>query len=266
MRIIENRALTNSSGDIRKRSFAREMAPALIILLFTLVVPLLGEAAFSEGWQDVVRAMVRFVRFTLSFCLPLYALPGIYDFIVKRKRDVLLQTNQKLSLEINPLKHWILRPFQGIGIGLLFSTRLLTILQVIVGTAVKSSLLISEGTFEARRLILTTVITIFVSLFLAVLWTLDDAGLRYFNRKSQELKMIGKYVGTFMPIIFGFYGMFSLFANYPAGAAFVYVCKIAIVLYPPLTVFAVLHMRLMRSRTALFFGNKAVRRGGIWSH
>jgi hypothetical protein len=264
--IVEGFALTNSSGDSQNRSLTREMTPALIILLFTLGVLFFGGVAFSDGWQGVVRAVLRFVRFTLSFCLPLYVLPGIYGFIVKRKRDVLLQTDQKQALEINPIKHWIFRPFQGIGIGLLFSTKLLTILQVIAGTVVKSSLLIPEGHFELRRLILTTVITIFVSLFLAVLWTLDDTGLRYFNRKYQELKMIGKYVGTLMPTIFGFYGVFSLFANYPAGAAFVYVCKIAIVLYPPLTVFAVLHMRLIRSRTDFFFRNNEVRRGGIWSH
>jgi hypothetical protein len=29
------------------------------------------------------------------------------------------------QLDINPVKHWIFRPFQGIGIGLLFETKLL---------------------------------------------------------------------------------------------------------------------------------------------
>jgi len=39
------------------------------------------------------------------------------------------------------------------------------------------------------------------------------------NRKDQELKMIGKYVGTLMPILFGLYGIFSLLDDYPARQA-----------------------------------------------
>ena len=40
---------------------------------------------------------------------------------------------------------------------------------------------------------------------------MDDLGIRYFNRKDYEIKMVGKYVGTLMPIVFGLYGVLSLF-------------------------------------------------------
>ena len=98
---------------------------------------------------------------------------------------------------------------------------------------------------------------------LSTLWTLDDLGIRLFNRKDQELKMIGKYAGTLMPVIFGFYGVLNLLATYPTAEGFLFVCKIAVVLYPPLAVFAVLHTYFVRSRMRLF-SRIHVRRGSIW--
>jgi hypothetical protein len=183
---------------------------------------------------------------------------------MQKKAAALLQIEQGEKLTIRPAKHWIFRPFQGIGIGLLFGTKLLTILQIIGGPTVGTSLLIPEGHFQIARLLLITAITSFVSLLLSTLWTLDDMGIRYFNRKDQELKMIGKYAGTLMPVIFGFYGILNLFTNYPTAEALLFVCKIAVVLYPPLAIFAVLHTYFVSSRTKLFSKN-GLKRGGIWS-
>ena len=129
---------------------------------------------------------------------------GSIIFSLEEGRAVLLQVERKRELKIEPIKHWLFRPFQGIGIGLLFGTKLLGILQLVAGPSVGSSLLIPEGHFQLGRLLLITLITVFVSLLLSTLWTLDDMGIRYFNRRDQELKMIGKYVGTVMPVILGF--------------------------------------------------------------
>ena len=131
------------------------------------------------------------------------------------------------------------------------------------GPTVGSSLLIPEGHFQIGRLLLITLITVFVSLLLSTIWTLDDMGIRYFNRKDQELKMIGKYVGTVMPVIFGFYGIVNLLANYSTAEAFLFAFKIAVVLYPPLAVFAVLHTYFIRSRDGLF--SKSYLRKGVYS-
>jgi hypothetical protein len=147
---------------------------------------------------------------------------------------------------------------------LLFGTKLLTILQILAGPTVGTSLLMPEGQFQVGRLLMITGVTIFVSLLLSVLWTLDDTGIRYFNRKDQELKMIGKYAGTIMPVILGFYGILSLFANYPVKEAFIYVCKIAVVLYPPLAVSAILHARFLAKRMELFSNAGLIKMGGIW--
>ena len=58
-------------------------------------------------------------------------------------------------------------------------------------------------------------------------------GIRYFNERDHELKMIGKYVGTLMPVIFGLYGIFGLMANYPVAEALLNIVRAVIILYPP---------------------------------
>ena len=76
-------------------------------------------------------------------------------------------------------------------------------------------LFLPQRQFQPGRLLIATGITVLVSLLLSTLWTMDDLGIRYFNRKDYEIKMVGKYVGTVMPIVFGFYGVLSLFGEFP---------------------------------------------------
>jgi hypothetical protein len=146
------------------------------------------------------------------------------------------------------VKHWLLRPFQGIGIGLLFGMKLLAVLQVMTGTTATASLLTPTGQFQFGRFLIVSGITIIVSLLLSTLWTLDDMGIRYFNRKNHEIKMIGKYTGTLMPILFGFYGTFSLFSEFQRTEAFIYLFQIVVILYPPFAVFSVFHTHFLQKR------------------
>jgi len=101
---------------------------------------------------------------------------------------------EKEDIEFHFIKHWLLRPFQGIGIGLLFGTKLLLFLQIVTGEPATASLLIPTGQFQPGRFLIVTGITIVISLLLSTLWTLDDMGIRYFNRKNHEVRMIGKAV------------------------------------------------------------------------
>jgi hypothetical protein len=168
------------------------------------------------------------------------------------------------ELHINPIKHWIFRPFQGIGIGLLFETKLLTALQVITGVTTKPFLLFPRSQFLPGRLLVISGITVVISLLLSILWTLDDVGIRYVNPKDQEIRMIGKYVGTLMPIIFGFYGIFNLSADFPMLQVFIHLFKVVIILYPPFTVFAVFHTQFLKNKAEYFFQESSLRKGGIW--
>ena len=239
------------------------IAPALLVLLFTVAFSaFFGGPHLLKGWQAIWKTFLRFFRFTLVLCLPLYTLVPMYGFIVERMKEHLLQIEKKRDFTTHRLKHWAFRPFQGIGIGLLFSTKLLNILQLIAGSTVKASLLIPEGQFELARLLMITAVSVFISLLLSILWTLDDMGIRYFNRKDQEFKMIGKYAGTIVPVVFGMYGLLGLLANYPTDQAFIYAFKIIVVLYPPLMVFAVAHAYLLRKKAGLL-KRTLVKKGGI---
>jgi hypothetical protein len=153
---------------------------------------------------------------------------------------------------------------QGIGIGLLFETKLLAALQILTGAPAQPVLFFSRGQIQLDRFLVITGIIVVISLLLSTLWTLDDVGIRYVNRADQEIKMIGKYVGTVMPILFGFYGIFSLMADYPARQAFIFLFRIVMILYPPFAVFAVLHFRYLRSREEHFSESTSLRKGGIW--
>jgi hypothetical protein len=244
---------------------SKEISPALTVLFFSILFSYFFDSSTPiKGREVLLRALIRFIRFALPLCIPLYVLLPIYRFVVARMREKLLQTGKRREPCIHPFKHWIFRPLQGIGIGLLFETKLLAALQILTGVTAQPVLFFSRAQFQLERLLIISGITVVISLLLSTLWTLDDVGIRYVNRKDQELKMIGKYVGTLMPILFGFYGIFSLIADYPARQAFIFLFRIVVILYPPFAVFAVMHFRFLRSREDHFSERTSLKKGGIW--
>jgi len=243
---------------------SKEISPALAVLFFAIFFSFFLNNLSVQGWETIYRALFRFLRLTLLLCLPLCALSPIYSFVVEKIRGRLLQTGKIRELQIKPIKHWIFRPFQGIGIELLFETKLLTALQVITGVTTKPFVLFPRSQFQPGWLLVISGITVVISLLLSVLWTLDDVGIRYVNRKDQEIRMIGKYVGTLMPIIFGFYGIFSLSADFPTLQVFVYSFRTVIILYPPFTVFTVFHAWFLKNKADYFFSKALLGKGGVW--
>ncbi len=244
---------------------AKEISPALAVLVFSILFSYFFESSTPvKGWGVLLRGLIRFIRFALPLCLPLFVLLPMYRLVVARMRERLVQTENRREVCIRPVKHWIFRPLQGIGIGLLFEAKLLGALQILTGVTAQPVLFSSRGQIQLERWLVVTGITMVISLFLSTLWTLDDVGIRYANRKNQELKMVGKYAGTLMPILFGFYGIFSLMADYPEGQAFVFLFRIVMILYPPFTVFAVMHFRFLKNREENFSENNSLKKGGIW--
>jgi len=242
-------SLTSSN---KFRRWSKEIGHAVAILILTISLSIfLGDFTFLRGSEAIYKGLFRFFRITLLLCLPLYLLFPIFEGlgrVVQRKNEAFFQVKEKQELEIHPVKHWLIRPFQGIGIGLLFGMKLLSVLQVMKGTTATASLLIPTGQFQFGRFLIVSGITIFVSLLLSTLWTLDDMGIRYFNRKNHEIKMIGKYAGTLMPILFGFYGVFSLFNELQKTEALVYLFQVVVILYPPFAVFSVFHTHFLQKR------------------
>ena len=244
---------------------SKEIAPALIVLFVTVLFSgFFSNVSSIKGWEVLYRVFFRFFRFTLLLCLPLYVLSPIYSFVVNKIRRKLLRTDTIQKVGLQPVKHWIFRPFQGIGIGLLFETKLLGALQIIAGVTTKPFLLSHQSQFQLGRMLISSAITVIISILLAILWTLDDVGIRYVNRKDQEMRMIGKYVGTVMPILFGLYGILSLVADFPSMQVFSYLLKTIIILYPPFMVFTIFHAHFVQNRATYFSQKASLKEGGIW--
>jgi hypothetical protein len=247
--------------------WSKEMGPAILILLFTTTLSIfLGEFTFLKGWEATYKGLLRFFRFTLILCLPLYVLLPIESklgWVIRRKGGVLLQMEEKQDLEIHPMKHWLFRPFQGIAIGLLFATKLLGVLQIVTGSTAKVSLFVPQNQFQPERFFVATGVAVFTSLFLSALWTLDDMGIRHFNRKHHEIKMIGKYMGTVMPVVFGFYGIVNLLGEYPKTEALIYLFQIIVILYPPFAVFSIIHAHFVQRRAENLLERLFVEKGGL---
>ena len=250
----------------KSHRWSKEVSPAVLILILTIFLSIFfGEFTFLKGSEAISKGLLRFFRITLPLCFPLYLLLPIFwtlGRVVQRKNEAFFQVKEKQDLEIHPVKHWLLRPLQGIGIGLLFGTKLLSVLQVVTGTTASASLLIPKGQFQFGRFMVVTGITVLISLLLSTIWTLDDMGIRYFNRKNHEIKMIGKYAGTLMPILFGFYGVFSLFSQFQKTQALIYLFQVAVILYPPFAIFSVFHAHFVQKRGEDLSKRLFVEKGG----
>lgn len=226
----------------------RELSPALIVfagaILFFFFT---GKPTLPHFEEVFFRSLLRLLRFALFLCAPVFfALPVCFYLIGKTKK-FLIRIDRGRNVSFRPFTHWLARPFQGIGIILLISTKLLISLKIIVSVP-ESSLFLPKQHFDAGHFLTVSAVTVLISFLLSVLWLFDDSGIRYINRRDKEIKMIGKYVGTLMPIIFGFYGIFTLRANFPAVEVLVLLFKITIVLYPPFVIFAVAHRRILEKK------------------
>ena len=229
-----------------------EMAPALAILLATLIIStFITEFTFNFGLTALWKTLLRFLRLSLLLTLPLLLLPSLctlLEGLFNRGIRHLIQLQEDRDPAIHPLKNWVIRPFQGIGLAMLLATKLLTLLEIYTGSKITMDTILPQGVFNLGRFISSIAIGVVVSLLLSFLWTLDDLGIRYYNKKTKELRMIGKYVGLLLPIFFGFYGIIGLFDNNSQVLVVKYVAQMVVVLYPPFVVFNVLHSRYLKSR------------------
>ncbi len=243
----------------------RELLPAFLVLALSLAFQLYwSNRPAVEPWSVVYRVFLRFFRYVVFLCLPLYLLGPLFTALLKKRGRIFIQVEPAGGLKVNRIRHWFVRPLQGIGISFLFATKLLAVIQIVSVTSLDSSVPFTPGHFNVGRLLVSTGITVIISLLLSILWTFDDLGVRYYNRRSQELKMIGKYLGTLMPTVFGLYGVLSLYAQNPGESALIHVFRIVIALYPPLVVFAVVHTYFIRKRRDHFFERAPLTKGGVW--
>ena len=219
--------------------------PALIVLSFTFVISVFfTEFTFVSGIKAVWLVFLRFFRLSLILLLPLLCLPWVFtmtNHLFQKGSRELVQLKQERNQKISPMKNWLLRPFQGIGISMLIATKLIFVLEIYSSGGIDASVILPPSSFSPWRFLTITAMVFTVSLMLSYLWTLDDLGIRLYNRKTKEVRMIGKYLGLILPVILGFYGMMALSRNHSMMTALQYLAQMILILYPPFLVFNVFH-------------------------
>jgi hypothetical protein len=245
----------------------KELGPALVILLATLIIStFITEFTFNFGLKALWKTLFRFLRLSFLLTLPMLLLPGIcsvVEGVFNRGKRYLIQVQGDHDTGVHSLKNWVIRPFQGIGLAMLLATKLLALLEIYTGSRITIDTVLPPGGFNAGRFFIFIAIGIAVSLLLSCLWTLDDLGVRHYNTKTREVRMIGKYIGLLLPIFFGFYGIISLFQNNTQLLVAKYVAQMVVILYPPFVVFNVLHSRYLKSREEVFLKRLKAVSGGI---
>jgi len=235
-------------------SFFQEIWPSLAVLSVTAgIASLVTEFTFVSGIKALWKVLFRFLRLTLVLTIPILLLPSMCSkmkgiFNTKNRR--LMQIQEEAGLNLDHLQVWFLRPLQGIGLSMFIATKFVGVLQLYLGTPIPGRVIVPTGEFNLVRFLSTNSILFLTSLFLLFLWTIDDLGIRQVNKKSGEVKMIGRYVGVLLPIILGVYGILALFGESARSLAIWYIVQMALVLYSPFVLLAIVHFRYLRSREA----------------
>jgi len=240
--------------DILKKT-AIEVWPALAVLFLTVVISIFFSGiTFAVGIESVWKIILRFLRFSLILIIPVPLLPqlcGLMQGLMNRSDRRLIQIREGRYDDRIPWHIWLIRPFQGIGLAMLIATKLITLLQISSNAAINSSVVLPPAQFYWGRFLSATAVAVTTSFLLSFLWSLDDLGIRRHNRKTGEIKIIGKYLSALLPILFGFYGMFSLFESHERLLAVRYIAQMVLALYPPFLVLAVIHKVYTEKRELL---------------
>lgn len=233
----------------------RDTAPAIFVLIASMTMALfVSEFVFVSGIAALWKALFRFFRASLVLILPVFLLPltcSLIQPLLNRSKRKLVQIQEERAHSVYILDAWFVRPLQGIGLSMLIGTKLISVLQIYTGGKISESFLLPSGGFVLGKFLTSTAVFVGTSILLSLLWAFDDLGIRLYNKKTGEVRMIGKYLGALLPTIFGFYGLINLFGEYTHAIALQYVAQMALVLYPPFVVFAVFHQRYIQKQAGL---------------
>jgi hypothetical protein len=233
-----------SAQDILKKMVIAAW-PALAVLFLTVVISVFFSGiTFSVGMESIWKILLRFLRFSFFLVIPIPLLPhacGLMQGLLNRRNLRLIQIREERHPVRIPWQIWFIRPFQGIGLAMLIATKLIVLVQISTSSAINSSTVLPPAQFHWGHFLSATAVAVTTSLLLSFLWSLDDLGIRQHNRKNGEIRIIGKYLSALLPILFGFYGMFSLFESHERLLAVRYIAQMVLALYPPFLVLAVVH-------------------------
>jgi hypothetical protein len=219
--------------------------PALAVLVLTAVIPLFfSELSFAAGMESIGKILLRFLRFSFILVIPIPFLPPICRLmqgLLNRPNRRLIQVRRESHPVGNPWQIRLVRPFQGIGLAMLIATKLIALLQISTNAAIGSAVVLPPTQFQWWRFMSSMAVAVATSLLLSFLWSLDDLGIRRHNRRTGEIRIVGRYLSALLPVLFGFYGVFSLFEGHERLSAIRYIAQMVLALYPPFLVLAVVH-------------------------
>jgi hypothetical protein len=240
----------NKSNKLDLRQSLIAIWPALAVLFSTLIIAaFIAEFTYTTGMKALWVVLFRFFRLLLILTLTLLLLQIVckqVGSLVNRGNGQLVVLEDMRSHVLTPSKIWFIRPFQGIALIMLMAAKLINVLQLYTHT-IDNTVILPPGQFDPWRLVAVSCIIAVTALLLSVLWAMDDLSIRYFNRKTKEIKMAGKYLGVLLPVFFGVYGIANLFEQYEYFEAMQYIVQMVIIFYPPLVIFGVLHNIYIRA-------------------
>lgn len=215
------------------------VSPALFILILTVLISLMAGPSQGLFLSRTIRGiLVRFVLVTLIFVAPVLILPNLLVLVVKMAKNEgplgqFVKSASGSFQELSRLDAWVFRPLQGIGLSMIFAERLEYLLE-----------------FLPVRLVLFFIGSALVSLFLSVVWALDDSGIKIYNRRSGEVRMAGRSIGVILPLIAAVVGISGLFHLNSPLDALTDLFRIVMVLYPSYVFFIIFHQEFIKMRIA----------------
>lgn len=228
-----------------------EFSPAIVVLAATFVVSFY--AGTAEGLylvQSHDRTLVRFLAITMILLAPLPILPSFILFAGKRLTDEgffgRLVKREMSSAPFRKSLLWITRPLQGIGMSLLFSNQFLNLFRTFPEASFLDALI---------RPILFIVVSVPISILFSTIWSLDDLGVRLYLKQSGEVRLVGSYVGTILPVASGALGIYSLLQRSSPVNAVLLLGLMVMALYPPYVLLAVIHDKFLAQRKVRLFEN-----------
>jgi hypothetical protein len=232
--------------------------PGVFVLVLTMAISFLtGHPEDLFLTRSIIGIAVRFVVLTVLLAVPILALPRLLTFTSKvtKNRDIFgymfARASTSVDRELNKLVVWALRPLQGIGLSLILAERFLGLLEFSTGVSYSRFLISLALLFMGG---------VFTSIFLTVVWSLDDLGVRIYNSRTAEVQMAGSSIGTFLPLITGAIGVFGLFHTSLPMDALIDLIEIVMILYPSYIFFAVLHHEFIARRSLILSSKLQLRR------
>lgn len=233
------------------------VSPAILTLTLTLIISLAtGHPAELFLARSITGISIRFTVVTVVLSAPILILPRLLALtgrIAKKETffGQLVKSTVSTDGELGKLVGWVLRPLQGIGLALIVAERFLNFLEFSTGAS--SAIILARASLFLMGGALT-------SLFLSVIWALDDLGVKIYNGKTGEVRTAGSSIGTILPLITGAVGVSGLFhASLPVDAL-IDLLEIVIVLYPPYALFAIFHHEYVRRQRTVLPGKLALKK------